>query len=82
MSPGAQGMLADRVLLSDARSSSPIGIRRHGAGLLLITVAVLWALSGPRGDANIGAGLMSLAGASLVCFGVAWLVWAIQRLRH
>jgi len=36
----------------------------------VVAVALLWNLSGPVGDANIGAGLMGLIGFVLVAIGV------------
>ncbi len=36
------------------------------AGALMVVVALLWNLSGPVGDANIGAGLMGLVGLAVV----------------
>ncbi len=53
------------------------------AGLALAGVAALLAYSGPAGDANIGAGLLGLAGAAVVAFGVgAGLRGGIIRARR
>ncbi len=43
-------------------------------GALTAGVAYLWAASGSAPDANIGAGLLGLAGVAVAAVGVAWLL--------
>lgn len=51
------------------------------AGALMVAVAILWTLSGPVGDANIGAGMMGLVGFALVAIGVIRVVVSTLRAR-
>jgi hypothetical protein len=51
------------------------------AGALMVAVAILGALSGPVGDANIGAGMMGLVGFALVAIGVIRVVVSTLRAR-
>lgn len=53
-------------------------------GTALFAVGLLWALAGRTGDANIGAGLIGLAGGAGLVIGVVWLAgrslaWAFKR---
>ena len=42
-------------------------------GLGLAAIGIVWTYSTPVDDANIGAGILALAGAGVVCVGVALL---------
>ena len=44
-------------------------------GVLLFATGLLWALAGRSADANVGAGLIGLAGGAVFVVGVVWLAW-------
>lgn len=57
------------------------------AGLAVVGVAYLLAMTGPPRDANIGAGLLGLAGIGVagvgaICFVIAGIVALIERRRR